>query len=138
MKQALLATLLIVSGLNLSLGAFAQTRDIRNLQNRLDKALDKPREKIKALAEAKICGGDRKPVCYAEELVVSKPWVLVRVTRPEAQALYFVLMHQSQDGTWRVASTGDYEKLTPQALNQAHTHLSVNHARKMIEALKSR
>ena len=41
----------------------AQTQDIRNLKNRLEKAQDSPKQRLMAQAEQPICKGERKPIC---------------------------------------------------------------------------
>lgn len=118
--------------------AWAQNRDIRNLKNRLEQAQDSPKQRLMAQAEQPICKGDRKPVCYTEALIASKGWALLRITRPEDNLLYFVLMRKMPDETWKMVLYGDHAKLSVDYLKAQSARMPDDLARKMIAELKNR
>jgi hypothetical protein len=113
-------------------------RDLSNFKGRMNKALDTPREKLKAMAEQPVCKGDKKPICYTEAMVISQGWGMVRITRPEADKHYFVLLQAMPDATWKIALKGPIEKLTVEHLNLEQTLIPTKLAKKMIAALKLR
>lgn len=119
-------------------GAGAQTRDIRNLKNRLEKAQDSPKQRLMAQAEQPICKGERKPVCYTEALIASKGWALLRIARPEDNQLYFVLLRKMPDETWKIVLYGDHAKLSVDYLKAQSARMPDDLARKMIAELKNR
>ncbi|MGE3723996.1 MAG: hypothetical protein AB7I41_00485 [Candidatus Sericytochromatia bacterium] len=118
--------------------AWAQTRDIRNLKNRLEKAQDSPKQRLMAQAEQPVCKGDRKPVCYTEALVASKGWALLRIARPEDNLLYFVLLRKMPDETWKIVLYGDHAKLSVDHFKVQNARMPDDLAKKMIAELKTR
>lgn len=116
----------------------AQTQDIRNLKNRLEKAQDSPKQRLMAQAEKPICKGERKPICYTEALVASKGWALLRITRPEDHLLYFVLLRKKPDETWKIVLYGDHAKLSVDHFKVQNARMPDDLAQKMIAELKNR
>lgn len=118
--------------------AWAQTQDIRNFKNRLEKAQDSPKQRLMAQAEQPVCKGDRKPVCYTEALVASKGWALLRIARPEDNLLYFVLLRKMPDETWKIVLYGDHAKLSVDHFKVQNARMPDDLAKKMIAELKTR
>lgn len=109
-----------------------QAGDIQNLQNRLDKATQKPEQQLGQQAEKLTCKGQKKPICYADGVVIEARFALVKISRPEQGALF--LLFEKIGEQWKLRHAGKIVDLKPATLT-LKAEISQKHAQALIQKL---
>lgn len=108
-------------------------KDIRNLQNRLNRAVDQQGQIVKGKAQKLVCKTQKKPVCYASKVVYERNFALVRVQHAD-RGDFFVLLHK-KGKQWRARYAKSFKRLSLSAWRSDRAPVPEPVAKKLIAKL---
>lgn len=136
MNRSVLGVLLCFLGLTTQ----AQAINTQHMQQRLDRAVDRPEAIVKGLAEKLVCKQDKKPICYASQAVFDGDqtfqFALVKISRPEKQDGYILFQGQGPE-KWVPIHAGLYDQLELTKWKAKKVYISDIIAQRLIQKLKT-
>lgn len=118
----------------------AQAISIQHMQQRLDRAENKPEKIVREYAEKLVCKQDKKPVCYASAVVFDGDrnfhFALVKISRPELHDGYLLLLQEGKD-KWKAIHAGLMSQLSLAHWKAKKVHISDLIAARLIQKLST-